>query len=294
MIYKAKIEGFDYSKLPYSDFVDTLADYVPEATLHDLGLSSDGVNHIYAYSVGDLINKPVIFTVGALHGAHEWRGAYIVREFFKKLTTPSLNPYGYETPNLTSKFSFFGIICLNPYGYENNVRGNANGVDINRNFDFKWEEFKNENGVEYPFGHVYYKGTSPFSEVESRIVRDKVLELKPISYLDLHIFGSGNFWQFACSDNTKQLEDLANSVSRSTNKSRIKNYSGGTLNNLPASSLWVETLSGSKGTNIMSLTFEPAGSDTEKEMAMVGLNGLFVYCYYVLKWYTEQKLTLLS
>lgn len=79
---------------------------------------------------------------------------------------------------------------VNPWGVSQRprTRQNSNGVDINRNFDYKWSQFTSPNQT--PFGHDY-KGTAPFSEVETQYIRT-LIESYPdaVSYLDLHNTGT--------------------------------------------------------------------------------------------------------
>lgn len=277
MIIKAPVLGFDYTKLPYQEFANTLPS-VQGATLHELGASSDPTKQIYALSKGDLQSKPVIFILGSLHGQHEWRGAYIVREFFRILGDPSLYPKGFNVAKMLSTFSFYGIVCANPYGYENNIRGNANGVDLNRNFSPNWEEFVND----LPNG--YYKGTAPFSEAETQIIRDKVLELKPVAFVDLHIYG--NSTNFVCVSDTAMFKDLQGSIERVTKVPRLQNYS---TVNLPMAHLWARTVDGHRGKKVIGWLFEPGANETDFHKAFIGLNGLFLYIEYIINLYTEDK-----
>jgi len=64
------------------------------------------------------------------------------------------------------------IDTVNPDGLRAHRRQNAHGVDLNRNFSFKWRRTG-------PPGYRYYAGRKPFSEPESRAVRALVLRLEP-------------------------------------------------------------------------------------------------------------------
>lgn len=50
---------------------------------------------------------------------------------------------------------------INPWGYDNYKRNNAHGVNINRNFSWKWSDWADSD-----------KGTAPYSEYETQAVMD--------------------------------------------------------------------------------------------------------------------------
>jgi Zinc carboxypeptidase len=67
----------------------------------------------------------------------------------------------------------------NPWGFDNGSRQNFNNVDLNRNFDYYWDQWTS--------GENTYKGTAPFSEPESRYIRDTLLQYQDaIAYYDFH------------------------------------------------------------------------------------------------------------
>jgi len=64
----------------------------------------------------------------------------------------------------------------NPDGRAANTRGNAHGVDLNRNFPWGWR----------PLGGVYYSGPRPDSEPETRALRRLILRERPEASIWFH------------------------------------------------------------------------------------------------------------
>lgn len=175
-------DGFPFERMTYDEFIN---EHLPVdgCVMHDMGESSWVGKNVYAVSYGDLENKSVIYLQGALHGS-EWSPPHYLVEFMKMIVNPPENACKPIIERLKTKFSFFLIPILNPYGYEYDSRYNANGVDINRNFPPGWEEFEETNP-----GMTGNKGTAPFSEKETQIVRDVVLQYRPVGYFDMHTHG---------------------------------------------------------------------------------------------------------
>lgn len=121
----------------------------PHATL--LGRSLQG-RAITAVEVGDPAGKRVL-VVGSVHG-NEPAGIAVARQLER------LSPAGID---------LWIVRDLNPDGRAANTRGNAHGVDLNRNFPYRWRRL----------GGVYFSGPRVLSEREARIGYRLILRLRP-------------------------------------------------------------------------------------------------------------------
>jgi murein peptide amidase A len=128
----------------------------PHATL--LGRSLQG-RPITAVEVGDPAGKRVL-VVGSVHG-NEPAGIAVARRL------EQLSPAGVD---------LWIVRDLNPDGRAANTRGNAHGVDLNRNFPYRWRRL----------GGVYESGPRPLSEREARIAYRLILRLRPAVTIWFH------------------------------------------------------------------------------------------------------------
>ena len=124
------------------------------------------------------ILKPVIGITSGVHGNEKGPVAGLFH-FMKALT---LNESENEIMNKIKSNMNFSIIPIScPTGYNANNRLNWNGVNINRNFDYKWEEYTTTND----------KGASPASELETQILQNWMAENSFDQYLDYHTADMG-------------------------------------------------------------------------------------------------------
>ena len=117
----------------------------------DLGRSVQG-RTIQAFEVGNPDGTRVL-VVGCIHG-NETAGIAVARRL-EQLSPPNLD--------------LWIVPVLNPDGRAAHTRGNAHGVDLNRNFPYRWR----------PLDGVYESGPRPLSEPEAWIAYRLILRLKP-------------------------------------------------------------------------------------------------------------------
>jgi protein MpaA len=109
---------------------------------------------IRAYVVGDPAARVSVLVVGCIHG-DEPAGEAVTRALRHKLPPRGVKLW------LVDEF--------NPDGCTAHTRGNAHGVDLNRNSPWHWR----------PLGGEFYSGPRPLSEPESRAINRFVKQVRP-------------------------------------------------------------------------------------------------------------------
>lgn len=253
---------------------------------HNLGLSSDGVNSVYSYTLGPE-RGPGVVIIGSLHGAHEWGCGHWLKWFMRYIDDPSLTPaHAMVLHRLRSRARLTIIPCCNPYGYETGASGNANGVNLNRNFDSDWEEAD--------FGTpTFNKGPYPFSEPETQMVRDVVSQEKPLVFVDCHTWGTENTGVYLrMSENQERTmgalrSEIAQSVRVNTNQDVATAQSPSAPG--PYSREWVSRQDSNNGLRTVSFVLEPGGGQPESVQGMLGITTLLAVLLHVLEWYHHSE-----
>lgn len=167
-----------------------------------IGKSVEGRN-IEAYKYGS--GKDSLVFVGGIHGGYEWNSAllaYRVMDYLKanpgvvpeNMTVtiiPSANPDGlYKIIKKEGRFLASDV----PTNTSNSPgRFNANGIDLNRNFDCKWQPKSTWQSK------TVSAGTKPFSEPEAAAIRDFAISNKPLAIVFWHS-QSGAVYASQCED----------------------------------------------------------------------------------------------
>ncbi|NEW61553.1 peptidase [Sulfurovum sp. bin170] len=181
-----------------SDFLFRCAENYPDLiTVKSIGKSYEDRDILLAtisLNVAYANLKPALLFTGTVH-AREWIGNELGIEFIDYLLKNyNSNP---EILNTLTNNTLYLVPCLNPDGFEysrlhfsfwrKNRRDNGDGtfgVDLNRNFPVGYKKSTNT-------ASNVYGGTEPFSEPETRAMRDFVKSHKNITIaLDYHSQGN--------------------------------------------------------------------------------------------------------
>jgi len=118
-----------------------------------IGHTVDG-RPITVVETGDFDSPDKVLVVGCIHG-NECAGEAIAAHLARIAPPPELD--------------LWIVPDLNPDGAAAGTRTNANGVDLNRNFPWRWQ----------PLAGIYYSGPRPLSEPESRAAAKLILSVRP-------------------------------------------------------------------------------------------------------------------
>ncbi len=124
-----------------------------------IGTSVEG-RPIVAERVSPLGGRKVLI-IGVIHG-NEDAGIQIVDELRTRAADGGVD----------DSVELWLIEASNPDGVVHQIRHNANGVDLNRNFPYQW-------GPIGELGHNQYAGTGPASEPETQATVDFISQLRP-------------------------------------------------------------------------------------------------------------------
>ncbi len=180
-----------------------------------IGKTANGKD-IVCLSVGS--GRPLIFSQYAIH-AREYITAYLAFEQIKYCENLNVGTFCF-----CPMVNLDGVLLL-----ENrpSLKANANGVDLNVNFDAEYGK-----GVFNRFekSEENYVGTRAFSESETRALRDFTLFIKPDVTLSYHSKGEEIYWYFnQRGENLKRDRFLAEVLQKSTGyklKYAFKSFGG--------------------------------------------------------------------
>lgn len=202
-------------------YYNNIANMRPDlASMADIGDSIQS-NDIFALTItgpdapgNAASDRPVILWHGATH-AREWVSPMTVAYLASKFVD------SYDTnPRVTDLLNTARIVIVpvtNPDGYlytwsnerfwRKNRRNNGNGtfgVDINRNWGYEW----GGQGASTNSSDDTYRGTGPFSEIETQTIRDLAQSYGDdfVAHIDYHSFSQLILWPFGYADGVQTPE----------------------------------------------------------------------------------------
>ena len=221
-----------HSFLEIESFLDSLTqvyDVNSEFRVYHLGYSGLEELPIYAVKISDNVefkeDEPRVLFVGQLHAEEvlgveavlelilllldpppeEMQHINILKQNVETWIIPTLNPEGLNVvhdgldvsyrKNKTD-FSPQGPWPNNYFDYDSAIGEDIDGVDLNRNFDFNWvlgDTFMEPDPSDYAAHYDYYRGLYPWSEAETRILRDLALENDFLFSIIWHSARSGRY-----------------------------------------------------------------------------------------------------
>lgn len=178
----AEFNGDTTTAEVYAAYDQLMNDYSGMITKTDLGVCSDGTQHLYSYKFrhgNSSLQAPKIIITSGVHG-YEKCSVFGLYYFLRDMLSQRYDDLTLEY--ICKKVQLIVIPIVNPYGFDNSSAKNANGININRNYDY--------NFVVYDSTDDYYADTAPFTQPESKAVRDVVLDnLDALHFVDFHTAG---------------------------------------------------------------------------------------------------------
>ena len=208
----------------------------PYVNLGSLGKDQSDEYNIRFWTYTPPNYKKTVLILGGIHGGEVY-GTYFITKLFRMLMGLEELPVQFEF--LKKEVRILSLPILNPWGMSQNpkVRYNVRGVDLNRNFDWRWDQQPDDP----PFS-LRYKGESPFSEKETQHMKWVLDRYRVDAFMDLHDFGvtdGRSFVFFPDPASEKFVEDFAKywssihgdngSIATTQNDASSNNYTSAVL-----------------------------------------------------------------
>lgn len=193
-MYKGLYSGYNEALTNLREIEKSLPDFIRIEKIGETWEKREIVVIIVTQDVALHETKPALFYTGTIH-AREWIGIELALGFVEYLVTNL--PYDSQIQDIFQSTTLYMVPCANPDGFDyarkhfsfwrKNRRQNLDGsfgVDLNRNFSVGFEPSNLTTSN-------VYSGPEPFSEPETRALRDFVLSAKNITIaLDYHSQGN--------------------------------------------------------------------------------------------------------
>jgi hypothetical protein len=227
----------------------------------------------YTYGTGDTH----LAFVGGMHGGYEWNSVLLSYHFMdylaenpqaipKNITVaiiPDANPDGvFKVIGKEGRFTVTDV-----RGTEESQapgRFNAHKVDLNRNFDCKWQPESMWKG------NKVSGGTGPFSEPEAKAIRDFVLVYKPAAAIFWHSQANAVYASECKKGILPKTLDIMNAYAHAAGYPAVKSFDAYAITG--DSEGWLASI------NIPAITVELKTHETvEWDKNLAGIRAIFEY-----------------
>jgi g-D-glutamyl-meso-diaminopimelate peptidase len=208
-----------------------------------VGASADGRLIPYVFA-GSHTGKTVLVT-GGIHAREHISVFCVVKQIYRALNRsahiarfggvyfiPMLNPDGNEIvikgADALTRVDKKPVAAVLAESDRRLYKANARGVDLNVNFDARWG-----TGAQNVFSPAaaHFVGTAPFSEPETRSLRDFTLKILPAATVSYHAIGRELYYEFgqtgAALARDRRIAEKLNETLRYTLKPDDGSSSGG-------------------------------------------------------------------
>lgn len=215
--------------------------------------------------------------VGGMHGGYEWNSvalAYQLMDYLKSnpntipagvsvTIIPALNPDGlYKVTGKVGRFK--AEDASTSTATLASGRFNANKVDLNRNFDCKW------NPKATWQSKTVSAGTKAFSEPEAKALRDFVSEIRPVAVVFWHSQANAIYASECKTGILPVTLDIMNAYSKASGYKAVKSFDSYEITGDAEG--WLASL------NIPAITVElKTHTTTEWPQNLAGIKALFEY-----------------
>lgn len=245
--YCSNVGTYTYQEMQVD--LNSLKATYPQMQMDVLGNTTDG-RQLYHVVVGNPSAPHKILVHGGIHAREYISSQVVMREIVALLEMQQNNwlYHGQSVATLLQNICIHFVPMVNPDGitlvqggidalntqaaktmvmsmaaqdqvtdlatYLRKWKNNINGVNLNRNFDAFWQEATPK--VDHP-SNMFYKGTGPESEVESKALANLCRQLMPDYTISYHTQGRVIYWYFGETGNYKAKgQYLANVVHQNT------------------------------------------------------------------------------
>lgn len=173
--------GVDYH-LDYPNVLSWIAGLSDRLSHEVRGEASDG-SPIYMMRMGDE-GKPAFMFVAALHGCEVMNPHGLLGLVW---SLARLEKHDRRIQWLFDNFQLIVLPIMNPWGYRHSIQSSMTDCDLNRNFPSCWEEYEGDPGRWFSnYTREQFRGPAPFSEPETRVIRDICAAEQIIGLIDYH------------------------------------------------------------------------------------------------------------